>query len=194
MVALEDKMIDTATVIDTKQGSKRFYGRNIHDSKNGGFGKISAAKTLEVSSNIGLATIIDENYSKNPQKFIDRLKGWRLHERLGIPIIGEGSPVIPEPGDEIWSRNALPSMAYGYNLQLTPLQTLTFYNAIANEGVMVKPRFISEIRVMSKEVQTFNTEVLNEKICSDKTLNEIRDILKNIVLRGTGSTLYSEYY
>lgn len=194
MVALEDKMIDTATVIDTKQGSKRFYGRNIHDSKNGGFGKISAAKTLEVSSNIGLATIIDENYSKDPQKFIDRLKGWRLHERLGIPIIGEGSPVIPEPGDEIWSRNALPSMAYGYNLQLTPLQTLTFYNAIANDGVMVKPRFISEIRVMNKEVETFNTEVLNEKICSDKTLSEIRDILKNIVLRGTGSKLYSEYF
>ncbi|MEL6810574.1 MAG: penicillin-binding protein [Bacteroidota bacterium] len=194
MAALEDKMIDTSTVIDTKKGSKRFYGRNIHDSKTGGFGKISAARTLEVSSNIGLATIIDDNYAKNPQKFIDHIKDWGLHERLGIPIIGEGRPIIPEPGDGIWSKNALPSMAYGYNLQLTPLQTLTFYNAIANNGVMVKPRFIREIRVMGNEVETFEPEILNDRICSDKTLYEIRDILKNIVVRGTGERLYSQYF
>ena len=194
MAALEDKVIDTTTVIDTKQGVKRFYGRNIHDSKNGGFGKISAAKALEVSSNIGLATIIDEGYSKNPEKFIQHLKDWKLNDSINIPIIGEGKSVIPEPGDAIWSKNALPSVAYGYNIQMTPLQTLMFYNAIANDGVMVKPRFIREIRVMNEEVNTFETEVLNEKICSDKTLNEIRDILKNIVIRGTGEKLYSEYF
>jgi len=194
MAALEDRVIDTATVVDTKQGSKRFYGRTINDSKNGGFGIISAAKALEVSSNIGLATIINDNYADNPQKFIDRLKSWGLDDQLGIPIIGEGVPDIPQPGDKNWSRNALPSMAYGYNLELTPLQTLAFYNAIANEGKLVKPRFIKEIRVMNNEVETFTTEVLNEKICSDKTLHEIRDILKNVVIRGTGESLYSEYF
>ncbi len=194
MAALEDKVIDTSTVVDTKNGAKRFYGRTINDSKHGGYGKISAARTLEVSSNIGLATIIDEGYSKNPQKFVDRLKKWKLNERLVIPILGEGKPIIPEPGDGIWSRNALPSMAYGYNLQLTPLQTLTFYNAIANNGIMVKPRFIKEIRRMNIEVDNFGTEILNYKICSDETLSQIKDILKNVVKRGTGESLYSKYF
>ncbi len=194
MAALEDKVIDTSTVVDTKQGSKRFYGRNITDSKHGGYGKISAAKALEVSSNIGLASIIDDNYSKNPNKLIDRLKEWRLDQKVGIPISGEGKPILPEPGHKLWSKNALPSMAYGYNLRMTPLQTLAFYNAIANNGVMVKPRFIKEIRSMNKGVETFEAEVVNPKICSDKTLAEIKDILKNIVKRGTGKSLYSENF
>ncbi|MEZ4858601.1 MAG: penicillin-binding protein [Flavobacteriaceae bacterium] len=194
LAALEDKVIDTATVVDTKQGSKRFYGRNITDSKHGGYGEISAAKALEVSSNIGLASLIDEHYAKNPTQFIDRIKAWHLNEKVGIPIAGEGAPMIPEPGHPKWSKNALPSMAYGYNLRMTPLQTLTFYNAIANNGVMVKPRFIKEIKTMNGDVKTFNTEVINSKICSDKALSEIKDILKNIVKRGTGKSLYSENF
>ena len=194
MAALEDKVVDTATVVDTQNGSKRFYGRNITDSRRGGYGKISAAKALEVSSNIGLATIIDEAYAKDPQKFIDRLNSWNLNSKIDIPILGEGTPMIPGPGHDKWSKNALPSIAYGYNLSLTPLQTLAFYNAIANDGVMVKPRFIKEIRKWNQEVEAFETEVINDKICSDKTLNEIRDILLNIVKRGTGERLYSEYF
>ena len=194
MAALEDKVIDTATVIDTQNGSKRFYGRSITDSRRGGYGEISAAKTLEVSSNIGLATIIDEAYAKNPQKFIDRLYSWNLNNKIGIPIIGEGTPEIPGPGHHKWSKNALPSIAYGYNLSLTPLQTLAFYNAIANDGVMVKPRFIKEIRAWNQEVESFETEIINDQICSKKTLKEIQDILLNIVKRGTGKSLYSEYF
>lgn len=194
MAALEDKVIDTSTVIDTKNGRKMFYGRAITDSHHGGYGKISAARTLEVSSNIGLATIIDEAYSKNPKKFINRLKSWSLDKDLDLPIIGEGQPVIPEPGDKIWSKNALPSMAYGYNLEMTPLQTLTFYNAIANNGVMVKPRFIREVRELNKKIEIFDREVINNKICSDKTLKEIQEILKNVVVRGTGKSLYSPYF
>ncbi|MBR9844963.1 MAG: transpeptidase family protein [Algicola sp.] len=192
IAALEDKVIDTSTIVNTYQGSKRFYGRTISDSK--GHGEISAARALEVSSNIGLATIIDDAYSKQPKKFINRLKGWNLHEPLGVSIIGEGIPDIAEPGKTNWSRNALPSMAYGYNLRMTPLQTLTFYNAIANNGEMVKPRFIKAVKEFDREVEVFEKEVLNQKICSDKTLGEIRDILKNIVVRGTGSRMYSENF
>jgi cell division protein FtsI (penicillin-binding protein 3) len=191
MAALEDRVIDTSTVVDTKKGAKRFYGRTIYDSHHGGFGKISAARTLEVSSNIGLATIIDENYSKKPEKFIDHIKDWNLDKPLGVSIKGEGIPDIPEPGDKKWSRNALPSMAYGYNLSLTPLQTLAFYNAIANDGEMVKPRFIKAVKEFDEEIEVFEKEVINKKICSDKTLGEIREILKNIVVRGTASKLYS---
>lgn len=194
MAALEDGVIDTSTVVDTKKGVKTFYRRKIYDSKRGGFGKISAARSLEVSSNIGLATIIDDHYSENPNKFIDRLKSWHLTEPIGISIIGEGIPDIPEPGDKKWSKNALPSMAYGYNLSLTPLQTLTFYNAIANDGEMVKPRFIKEVKEFDKQIKVFKKEVIEPKICSDKTLNEIHEILKNAVVRGTGRSLYSETF
>ncbi len=194
MAALEDKVIDTSTVVDTGKGMKVFYRRKIFDSKRGGFGKISAARALEVSSNIGLATIIDEHYAKNPQKLINRFKKWHLTEKTGVAIKGEGMPFIPEPGHSKWSKNALPSMAYGYNLRLTPLQTLTFYNAIANNGVMVQPRFIREIRAWNENMENYGTKILNPKICSDQTLEEIREILKNAVKRGTGSSLYSPYF
>ncbi|WP_347374183.1 penicillin-binding protein [Aequorivita sp. Q41] len=191
MAALEDKVIDTSTVVDTGNGRKIFYGKAINDSHHGGFGKISAARVLEVSSNIGIATIINDNYSKNPNKFINHLKSWHLNEKTGVAIKGEGIPMIPEPGHKKWSRNALPSMSYGYNLHLTPLQTLTFYNAIANSGVMVKPRFIKEVRAWNEKVTLYDTKVINPKICSDETLKEIKEILKNTVKRGTGKSLYS---
>lgn len=191
MAALEDKVIDTSTIVDTKKGVKRFYGRNIYDSHHGGYGDISVARALEVSSNIGFASIIDDNYSDDPKRFLKRIKSWNLHKPLGVSIMGEGIPDIPEPGDKKWSKNALPSMAYGYNLSLTPLQTLTFYNAIANNGEMVKPRFIKSVKEFDKEIEVFGKNVTVKKICSDKTLNEIREILKNVVERGTGSKLYS---
>lgn len=194
LAALEDKVIDTSTVVDTKKGTKSFYGKTISDSHRGGFGKISAARALEVSSNIGLATIIDEAYSKNPEKFIQHIKDWNLDKPIGIPIKGEGKPMIPEPGHSKWSRNALPSMAYGYNLSLTPLQTLTFYNAIANNGVMVKPQFVREVRAWNRKIDVFETEVTNKRIASEKSIKEMQEILKNTVKRGTGRSLYSENF
>ena len=194
MAALEDKIIDTSTVVDTKNGVKYFYKKRISDSHHGGYGKISAAKALEVSSNIGLATIIDEGYRDNPKKFIARIKGFNLKDTIGIAIKGEGKPMIPEPGDDNWSKNALPSLAYGYGLKLTPLQVLNFYNAIANDGVMVKPRFIKEIRAWNQPIVTFDKMVTNPKIASEETINQIQDILKNIVIRGTGKKLYSPYF
>ncbi|RDK84221.1 penicillin-binding protein [Marinirhabdus gelatinilytica] len=193
-VALEHKVIDTATVVDTKDGSFRIYGRTISDSKRGGYGEISAARALEVSSNIGLARLIDDAYKDNPKKFTNQVKEWGLGNRIGIPIKGEAHPVIYEKGDDLWSRNALPSMSYGYNLRMTPLQILTFYNAIANNGKMVKPRFIKEIRSWKEEIESYETEVLHGQIASEETIKKIQEILKNIVKRGTGKKLYSENF
>lgn len=189
--ALEDKVIDTSDVVDTGSGVKRFYGRNIFDSRHGGYGKISVARAMEVSSNIAFATFIDDNYSKQPSKFINRIKSWHLNEPLGIALIGEGKPEIPEPGDKKWSKNALPSMAYGYNLSLTPLQTLSFYNAIANNGEMVMPHFLREVKEFDKTIEKVGKKVIEQKICSDETVKQLQAILKNIVVRGTGKSLYS---
>ncbi|MGJ8667293.1 MAG: penicillin-binding protein [Patiriisocius sp.] len=193
-VALNQKVIDTGTVVDTKNGSDRFYGRTISDSKRGGYGEISAAKALEVSSNIGFARLIDNAYKDNPKKFTNQVQEWGLDKKIGIPIKGEADPIIPEEGDNVWSRNALPSIAYGYNLQMTPLQILTFYNAIANNGKMVKPHFIKEIRDWDEKIREVEVEVLNEKIASQETIDKIQAILENIVKRGTGKTLYSKNF
>ena len=190
--ALEDQAIDTAQIVDTRLGSKAFYGRMITDTK--GHGKISAARALEVSSNIGLASLIDGAYSETPERWLDYFKSWRLDTVLGLPISGEGKPEIPRPGENKWSKNALPSMAYGYNLRMTPLQILAFYNALANDGVMVKPHFVDRIISDNRLIHEYGTEVLNPKIMSEASLNELRDILKNIVKRGTGKALSSPYF
>ena len=193
-VALEQKVLDTATIVDTKKGKVRMYGRTISDSKRGGYGEISAARALEVSSNIGFATMIDGAYKEDPLKFTNQLKKWKLDQKIGISILGEGVPVIPEVGDALWSKNALPSISYGYNLKMTPLQLLTFYNAIANNGTMVRPRFVKEIRSWNKQVAAFDTEVIIDKIASDTTIAKIQEVLKNIVVRGTGQSLYSKNF
>ena len=190
--ALEDRAIDTAQIVDTRLGSKAFYGRMITDTK--GHGKISAARALEVSSNIGLASLIDDAYKDAPERWLNYFKQWHLDTVMGLPISGEGRPEIPRPGDRKWSKNALPSMAYGYNLRMTPLQVLTFYNALANEGTMVKPRFVDRIISDNKVIHEYGPEVMHPKILSDQTLSEVRDVLEHIVTRGTGRALYSEHF
>lgn len=194
VAALDAKVIDTSTIVDAGDGRYRMYRRYINDSKRGGYGIISAARALEVSSNIGFARLIEENFGEKPDRFINILKKMHLNEQLGLPIKGEGKPNIPSPGDKIWSKNALPSIAYGYNLTLTPLQTLTFYNAVANNGEMVKPKFVQEIRSWDNQVEVFDKEVIDSKICSSETINKIQEVLKNVVVRGTGRKLYDENF
>jgi len=194
VVALESGKVDTSTVVDTGKGRYRLYGRYINDSHHGGYGEISAARALEVSSNIAFARLIDENFGENPDEFVDALAKMNLTDKLFLKIKGEGAPDIPRPGDKKWSKNALPSIAYGYNLTLTPLQILTFYNAIANNGEMVKPRFVKEIRSWDKHVESFDKIIINPKICSDATIGELQEVLKNVVKRGTGARLYAENF
>lgn len=192
VVALEDKVIDTSTVVDTENGIMVIRRNYVRDSKRGGYGKISAARAFEVSSNVGIVKLIYENYKNNPQKFIDGLNRMGLNKNLGLSIKGEGTPYIPSPGDKKWSGLSLPWMAYGYgSLQITPLQTLAFYNAIANDGVLVKPRFIKEIREWDKTVEKNELKILNPAICSKETIDKVKEMMKNVVVRGTAQSLYS---
>ncbi len=190
---LDDKKIDTAKVYDTQGGEFIIHKRKVRDSKKGGYGKISLARAIEVSSNTAIVQAVYENYKDNPAEFVDKLYAMNLNQPLGIPILGEGKPVIyhPKLHKEHWSGLTLPWMAYGYNLQLTPLQTLTFYNAIANNGEMVKPQFVKEIKEWDKTIVKFEKEVINPKICSDQTLKKVQDILKNVVVKGTAQKMYS---
>ena len=194
VVALEDKVIDTATRVDTGKGVWTLYKRKIKDSNHKGYGKISAARALEVSSNVGVAKLIFEHYKDNPKKFVQGLYDMHLNEPLGLPIKGEGKPLIPYPGDAAWSGLSLAWMSHGYGVQLTPLQILTFYNAIANNGVMVKPKFVEEVRNRNDENdrKIFDTEIIDKQICSPQTVEKAKEMLRNVVVRGTARNIYSK--
>lgn len=192
IAVLDDKKADTSTVYDSKGGRIEYYGRYVKDSNGKGYGKISLARGFELSSNTILVQSVYESYKNNPKQFTDRINSYGLNKPLGLPIKGEGIPVIPQPGTNRWSGVALPWMAFGYGLSVTPLQTLTLYNAVANDGVMVKPIFVSEIKEWNKTIKKYNTEVINPKICSQDALNKVQTVLENVVKRGTGSKLYSK--
>jgi len=195
--ALEDKVIDTSDIVDTEKGILTYYGKQVRDSKNGGYGKISVAKAFEVSSNTGIVKAIYQSYKDKPRKFVERLYAMNLNEKLDLPIIGEGEPIIPHPDNKKrWSGIALQWMAYGYGVSFTPLQTLTFYNAIANDGEMVKPRFLKEVKEFGNTIESFDKEVINKQICSPETIAKLQKLLKNVVEKkhGTGNSLYSENF
>ncbi len=196
IAALEDKVIDTNAIIDTQKGRWRIYDRTVRDSKHGGYGEISLAEAFTVSSNTAFAKMIHENYKERPERFVDRLMNMGLHEDLGLPIIGEGQPVIRYPGDKGWSGISLAWMSHGYEVAMTPMQTLAFYNAIANDGEFVKPRLIKEVRIGNKVVQRFGKEVVNPSICSKETVKKARQLLKDVVEKdsGTGHRLYSKNF
>ena len=188
---LDDKKIDTSKVYDTQGGIVKYYGKSVRDSNKGGYGKISLARGFELSSNTVLVQAVYNNYKDNPDEFVNRIKSYGLDKPLGLQFIGEGKPKIPQPGTSDWSGIALPWMAYGYGVSVTPLQTLALYNAIANDGKMIKPFFVKEIKEWNTTVQKYETEVINEKICSDETLKKVKAVLQNVVKKGTGSKLYS---
>jgi len=197
VAALEDKVVDTSDVVDTRNGVLSFYGRKVRDSKKGGYGKISVAKAFEVSSNTGLVQIVNNGYEKNPEKFIDRIFSMGLNNQLDLELIGEGKPVFTHPSDKKnWDGLDLPWMAFGYGISLTPLQTLTFYNAIANDGKMVKPRFLKEVRSFDSVIETFDTQIINSSICSKETISKVKQMMVNVVEKkhGTAHNIYDKNF
>lgn len=193
VAALEDKVIDTSSIIDTENGSWKLYNHRIKDTKRGGHGEISVAKAFEVSSNIAFAKIVHNGYKDDPEKYVNRLMSMGVHKELGLPVKGEGVPVLRYPGDKGWSGLSLAQMAYGYEVAMTPLQTLAFYNAVANDGEMVKPRLLKEVKEWNKTIKKFDKEVLNPAICSQETVKKVQQILKDVVEKkhGTGHKMYS---
>ena len=189
---LEDKVADTSTVYDSHGGIITYSGRKVRDSHEGGYGKISLARGFELSSNTVMVQAVYNNYKNNPAKFVNHINSFGLNKKLGLAFRGEGKPFIPQPSDKNWSNISLPWMAFGYGVSVTPLQTLTFYNAVANNGVMVKPMLVTEIKAWDRTIKKYNTEVMNPKICSDATLRKVQAVLANVVKKGTASKLYSK--
>ncbi len=196
ITALEDGYIDLTDSIDTENGTFKHYDITIRDDSytHGGYGKITVQQVIEKSSNVGMAKIITGAYGNNPHLFVDKLYSMGLNSPLGIEIKGEGDPMINYPGDKLWSGVSLAQMAYGYELKLTPLQILCFYNAIANNGKMVKPRFVKEIRNHGKIEQSFPPQVINPSICSKPTLKKVQTMLAGVVEHGTATNLQASSF
>lgn len=194
MVALDDGVVDTTYKVDTGNGIWDMYGAKMRDHNwhRGGYQVLSLPQTLEYSSNIGVSRIIDKFYHNRPEDFIKGIGRLGLREDLALPLVGAAPPRIRMPkknarGQYVnWSKTALPWMSIGYETQIPPISTLTFYNAIANNGKMVRPRFVKSIVKDGETIMDMPVEVIKEKICKDKTLREIQTILEHVVSQGLG--------
>ncbi len=190
LAGLKEGVIDTTTTVATGGGRYTLYGRTISDSH--GYGTINVRQVLEKSSNIGTARLITGQYQNKPEEFLEVLtKDWKLDQPLGVDIPGEAQPYIPNPEEDSWSKQSLSSISYGYETKLTPLQLLTFYNGIANNGVMLKPLFVKEIRRRGELIKKFEPEVRVAEMAPDTTIGKIQKMLESVVKKGTGRRMYN---
>ena len=196
IILLENNCFALNDIIDTKKGKLKFYDRVMRDSDTNGYGKITFLQAFEKSSNVAFSKMVTDCFSKNPKKYVDALKKLKFVEPLDLQIPGEGIPVVFEPGTANWDGTTLPWMSVGYALKVTPLQLLTLYNAVANNGKMVKPLFVSEVSKTGKIYKKFETEVISDQICSSRTLEQVKILLKSVVEspEGTAHNIKSDNY
>lgn len=189
MVALEDGKVDVNDLVDTRNGTISYYDRTMRDAHEGGDGIIPLWHAFAISSNVGISSVINENYKKNQTKFLKGIKRLGLGEKIGFEIKGERKPYVKTTSDSTWSGISIPWMSIGYETRFTPLQILTFYNAVANGGKMVKPQFVKEIRDGSVVTYKSEIEVINSSICSEKTVKDAQFLLEKVVEEGTARNL-----
>ena len=194
MALLEDTDVELTDSIATGDGVYQLYREKVRDHEEGGYGTISVRRAFEVSSNIAMAKLTNKHFSAKPDNFLKYVDQLRLSKPLGLQINGETIPKFKRPTDKDWSGITLPWMAYGYGFEISPLQTLTLYNAVANDGRMIKPIFVTAVRQADNTIKEFETEVMNTKICSNSTLKKLKDLLESVVENGTAKNLKNAHY
>lgn len=193
MAALEDGKVKITDKVNAS-GVYSFYGAKLSDSNHGrGYGVITLQQAFEKSSNV-IAKVIHSIYNKNPNRFMERLDEFGITQKLGIDLEGEAAPDFARPGDKKWSSLSIPWMAIGYGVRQSPLQTLAFYNAVANNGKLMRPIFVQAIKRRGKTVKKFMPIVLRENICSQKTIAILKSCLEGVMTEGTGSSLTSSQF
>jgi len=191
MTLFEQHKIDTNSLVDGDGGKSHVIpGNNKYTVTDVEHNGVMTAKTaFEESSNVAAAKFVYAHYNTDPWQFTDKLYSYHLNDKLDLQIPGEGQPLIKNPHSRSWSKLTLPQMAYGYEEKLTPLQMLTFYNAVANDGKMIAPIFVREIQRMGNTVEQFHARVINPKVCSDATLGKMRALLEGVVTEGTAKNV-----
>ena len=193
MAALEDGKVKITDKVNAN-GVYSFYGSKLSDSNHGiGYGTITLQEAFEKSSNV-IAQVINSLYSKNPQRFMDRMDAFGITQKLGIDLEGEAAPDFARPGDAGWSPLSIPWMAIGYGVRQSPMQTLAFYNAVANNGNLMRPIFVQSIRRRGVTIKKFLPIVLRKNICSQKTIEILKKCLEGVMSRGTGSSITSSQF
>jgi cell division protein FtsI (penicillin-binding protein 3) len=192
MAALEDGVIDTGDMVDTGDGTVKFYNKIIHDTK--AHGRLTVKQVFEESSNVGTSKLIYAHYKDNPKDFVNRLYAMRLNKPLELQIKGEGDPLIRYPGDKLWSGLSLPMMSHGYEVQLTPLQILSFYNAVANDGRMMRPFFVTAVMRNGSVIKSYEPEVIINSIASRSTIRKAKKMMEGVVQNGTATNLKTPNY
>ncbi|MBU3663274.1 MAG: PASTA domain-containing protein [Bacteroidetes bacterium] len=193
MALLNDGYVIPADKVDTEGGEKNFCNATMKDSHLG-TGVIDMQYAFEHSSNVAFAKQMARFYAKHPEQLYAHYKRLGLTEKLSLQINGVGAPVVKSPDSKSWSCTSLPWMAIGYELLLTPLQMLTVYNAVANNGVMVKPLLVKRIEQEGRAVKTFDRKVMNPAVCKPEVVLQLRSMMEGVVLRGTASQLKSGHY
>jgi len=194
LAALEDKKINLGSHVNIEKGIWKVNGRTVYDSEERNMTDVTVQQAFELSSNVGMAKLAMTYYAKNPMQYIDHLKRLRLNEFSGIDLVGENHPVIKTPKSKTWSATSLPWMSFGYEVLVSPLQTLMLYNAVANNGKMMRPYLVEEVRKGGLAITTHQPEVMVENICSPSTLKQLRTCLEGVMENGTGKALRSPYY
>lgn len=194
MALLEDGRVRLTDTIDTGNGEVQFYNHKVRDYVQGGFGKITVQDAFEASSNVAMAALVDEHYGLKPGEFLAYLDKLHMTSKMGIQIAGEAEPKVVRPGEKGWSGISLPWMSYGYGFEVTPLHILALFNAVANDGVMIKPVIVEAIKRADSQQEQFETEILNKRICSRETLEKLRTLLEGVVERGTARSIRGTHY
>lgn len=194
MALLEEGKINLNDSIDTGNGVYKFYDRYMRDAKRGGYGMLTIRDVFEKSSNVGISKMVDEHFGHQPQRFIDYIEKANLDKPLGFQLKGEGIPYFKHPNDKNWYGTTLPWMSIGYELKITPLQTLAFYNAIANGGDMVRPMIVQQISRGNTIEKQFKTETLSRNIASKKTIKLLQGLLQGVVEKGTARNIATDTY
>ena len=195
MALLEDKYVDTNSIVNCEGGKRSFYGLKITDAHLGSY-DVTVKEAFAMSSNVAFAKLADQYYHEQPMKFWEYLHRLRLDTMTGVDIIGQAKPLIKKPGSKSWSRTTLPFMAHGYEELVTPLHMLMVYNAIANNGKMMKPYLVNSVRERGVELKTFKPQVLVNRICSNETLGKLKDCMLEVVEgeHGTARSLKTPLY
>jgi len=196
MAALEDGYVDLDDIIDTGNGHVMYHGVPVDDSGGHGYGKIPVWQVFAKSSNVGMLKIIDDNYVKKGriERFLKQLSAIGIGEISGIDIYGENKPFIKTPEHPAWAASTPGMIAHGYEVKISPLQLLTFYNAVANDGVMVKPQIVQRIEKDGMIVKEFNPVELNPLICSKSTILKAQKILRDVIEVGTARSINTKEY
>ncbi|NNC82816.1 MAG: PASTA domain-containing protein, partial [Flavobacteriales bacterium] len=194
LAAMEEGVVDIEDTVDTHNGKRKFFDRTMRDSNDEGYGRITVKRAFEVSSNVGISSVVFDGFRQDPQRFIDRIYSMGLAAPLGLEIKGEGKPMIKNTSDRSWSGVSLPWISIGYETLLTPLQILTFYNGVANDGVMVKPQFVTAHQRSGEQVWKAEPIVLNPGIASRENIERCKTMLEGVVEHGTASNLKNPDY